>query len=257
MTAVPTVCILAGGFGTRLGVLVRDAPKPLIEVAGDPFRSYELRLLAADGAHEIVLCVGCYLAELIERRAGTERFGPRILYSQDEPALNGTLGTILRARAPFGEGFLVPYGDTHVRSAMRPPHWRASAAGCRHDERVAPRRQLRGVQRDVLRRCCDRPRQARPAAALALGSATGWAGCRTRRSTSPPRPCGASPISTTSWQAKGSCAASRRDGRFYETETPQPLAAPHAFLGTRERPRRRPPPDRGRGAARATSTVNP
>jgi molybdopterin-guanine dinucleotide biosynthesis protein A len=31
MTAMP-VCILAGGLGTRMGVLVRDAPKPLMSI---------------------------------------------------------------------------------------------------------------------------------------------------------------------------------------------------------------------------------
>jgi NDP-sugar pyrophosphorylase family protein len=95
MTAMP-VCILAGGLGTRMGVLVRDAPKPLIEVARDPFLSHQ-RLLAANGTHDIVLCVG-YLAELVERRVGGERFGLRIAPSHDEPPLNGTLGAILCAR---------------------------------------------------------------------------------------------------------------------------------------------------------------
>jgi NDP-sugar pyrophosphorylase family protein len=114
MSALPPICILAGGLGTRLGERVRDIPKPLIEVAGEPFLLHQLRLLAAHGASEIVLCVG-YLGELIEQRIGAERFGLRIAYSFDTPELDGTLGAIIRARALLGERFLVLYGDTYLR----------------------------------------------------------------------------------------------------------------------------------------------
>jgi NDP-sugar pyrophosphorylase family protein len=114
MTRLPPICILAGGLGSRLGERVRGIPKPLIEVAGEPFLLHQLRLLAAQGAHEIVLCVG-YLGEMIERRIGTERFGLRISYSFDAPELDGTLGAIIRARPLLGERFLVLYGDTYLR----------------------------------------------------------------------------------------------------------------------------------------------
>jgi NDP-sugar pyrophosphorylase family protein len=111
---LPPVCILAGGLGTRLGERVRDTPKPLIEVAGEPFLLHQLRLLAAHGAREVVLCVG-YLGELIEQRVGADRYGLRIRYSYDGPELDGTLGAIRRARDLLGERFLVLYGDTYLR----------------------------------------------------------------------------------------------------------------------------------------------
>jgi NDP-sugar pyrophosphorylase family protein len=114
MSVLPPVCILAGGLGTRLGERVQRVPKPLIEVAGEPFLFHQLRLLAAHGAREIVLCVG-YLGELIERRVGGERFGMRIAYSFDAPGLDGTLGAILRARGLLAERFLVLYGDAYLR----------------------------------------------------------------------------------------------------------------------------------------------
>jgi NDP-sugar pyrophosphorylase family protein len=114
VSALEPICILAGGLGTRLGERVRDTPKPLIEVAGEPFLYHQLRLLEAHGAREVVLCVG-HLGELIERRVGTQRFGLRIDYSYDEPALDGTLGAIVRAREKLGERFLVLYGDTYLR----------------------------------------------------------------------------------------------------------------------------------------------
>lgn len=114
MARVPPVCILAGGLGTRLGERVRTTPKPLLEVAGEPFLAHQLRLLAANGIEQVVLCVG-YLGELIERTFGPESFGVSISYSYDQPGLDGTLGALRRALALLGERFLVLYGDTYLR----------------------------------------------------------------------------------------------------------------------------------------------
>jgi NDP-sugar pyrophosphorylase family protein len=111
---LPTVCILAGGLGTRLGESVRDTPKPLLEVAGEPFLVHQLRLLARHGARDVVLCVG-YLGEQIERRIGAERCGIALSYSYDGPALLGTLGAVRQAAPLLGDRFLVLYGDTYLR----------------------------------------------------------------------------------------------------------------------------------------------
>lgn len=126
--ALPPVCILAGGLGTRLGERVQTVPKPLIEVAGAPFLDHQLRLLAAHGAERVVMCVG-YLGELIEREIGASRHGIEIAYSYDGPGLDGTLGAIRRARALLGERFLVLYGDTYLRVDYRAvaESWTASA----------------------------------------------------------------------------------------------------------------------------------
>ncbi len=113
--AMPPVCILAGGLGTRLGKRVADTPKPLLELAGEPFLVHQLRLLARHGVREVVLCVG-YRGEQIEAQIGSERFGVNIRYSFDAlPGLDGTLGAIRRALPMLGERFLVLYGDTYLR----------------------------------------------------------------------------------------------------------------------------------------------
>lgn len=116
--APPPVCILAGGRGTRLGALARAVPKPLLKIAGEPFLLHQLRLLAANGVREAVICVG-YRGEMIETRLGPERCGIRIRYSHDSPALDGTLGAIRRAKALLPERFLVLYGDTYLRVDYR------------------------------------------------------------------------------------------------------------------------------------------
>jgi NDP-sugar pyrophosphorylase family protein len=121
------VCILAGGRGTRLGERSRDTPKPLLEVAGEPFLIHQLRLLAGHGAREAVICVG-YRGEMIESRIGGECLGVRIAYSYDGPGLDGTLGAIRRALALLPERFLVLYGDTYLRLDYRAAEraWRDS-----------------------------------------------------------------------------------------------------------------------------------
>jgi NDP-sugar pyrophosphorylase family protein len=121
------VCILAGGLGTRLGDRTANTPKPLLEVAGEPFLVHQLRWLTARGTQEVVLCVG-HRGELIESRIGHRRFGARIRYSFDSPGLDGTLGAIRRARPLLGERFLVLYGDTYLRidHAAAAAAWRAS-----------------------------------------------------------------------------------------------------------------------------------
>jgi NDP-sugar pyrophosphorylase family protein len=116
--ALPPVCILAGGLGTRLGSTVRDTPKPLLEVAGEPFLLHQLRLLSTYGARRAVICVG-YLGELIERKIGPARFGMEIVYSYDGPSLIGTLGAVRQAVASLGARFLVLYGDTYLRIDYR------------------------------------------------------------------------------------------------------------------------------------------
>ena len=114
MSALPTVCILAGGLGTRLGERVADTPKPLVDVAGEPFLLHQLRLLARYGAERVVLCVG-YLGDKIEHRIRYRQYGIQIDYSYDTPGLDGTLGAIRRAQTLLPKRFLVLYGDTFLR----------------------------------------------------------------------------------------------------------------------------------------------
>lgn len=46
--------VFAAGFGTRMGALTRDRPKPLIEVAGRPLIDHALALVAAAGLRAVV-----------------------------------------------------------------------------------------------------------------------------------------------------------------------------------------------------------
>lgn len=112
--AMPPVCILAGGRGTRLGGRVVATPKPLLPIHGRPFLLYQLELLSRFGVTDVVICVG-YLGEQIVDQIGAARYGVAIAYSFDSVHLDGTLGAIRRARPMLGSRFLVLYGDTYLR----------------------------------------------------------------------------------------------------------------------------------------------
>lgn len=114
-SALLPICILAGGRGTRLGEAVRDTPKPLLTVAGEPFLRHQLRLLRKHGASRIVLSVG-YRGELIEARIGDGAdLGLEISYVFDGPELRGTAGAVRNALPLLGDAFFVLYGDTYLR----------------------------------------------------------------------------------------------------------------------------------------------
>ena len=106
----PTVAILAGGLGTRLGDLTRGLPKPMIPINGRPYLERVIDSFARRGLRDIVLLTG-YRAEVIEEHFGDgEKFGVNITYSRETEPL-GTGGAIRDARALLGETFVMTYGD--------------------------------------------------------------------------------------------------------------------------------------------------
>jgi NDP-sugar pyrophosphorylase family protein len=124
------VAILAGGLATRLRPITHTIPKALVPVAGEPFLTHQLRLLARHHLHDVVLCVG-HLGEQIESAYGDgHAHGMRIRYSYDGPELCGTAGALRRALPLLGESFLTLYGDSYLdidyTAVMR--HFRESGA---------------------------------------------------------------------------------------------------------------------------------
>jgi MurNAc alpha-1-phosphate uridylyltransferase len=109
-----SVAILCGGLGTRMRPLTDAIPKALIPVAGEPFIAHLLRLLAARGVRDVVLCVS-HLGEMIEEFVsdGTA-FGVSARFSYDGPERVGTAGAVRRALPLLGERFLLTYGDSYL-----------------------------------------------------------------------------------------------------------------------------------------------
>jgi mannose-1-phosphate guanylyltransferase len=104
------VAVLAGGFGSRLGELTRDVPKPMIAIGGRPYLERVLESFGRCGLREFVLLTG-FRSDVIEAHFGDgSRFGVRIEYSREIEPL-GTGGAIREARQLLGSRFVLTYGD--------------------------------------------------------------------------------------------------------------------------------------------------
>lgn len=105
--------ILAGGLGTRLRPLTYKIPKVMVSIKGKPFLEYQLELLKKNNIGQVVLCVG-YLSEYIKEYFGNgEKFGLKIVYSEEKEPL-GTGGALKNASSFLDDKFLLLNGDTFL-----------------------------------------------------------------------------------------------------------------------------------------------
>lgn len=108
------VALLAGGLATRLRPITEKIPKLLVEVAGEPFFSHQLRLLKRAGLTRVVLCVGHLGEKIVERYGDGSAWGMQLDYSFDGERLLGTGGALIRALPKLGDAFYVLYGDSYL-----------------------------------------------------------------------------------------------------------------------------------------------
>ncbi len=105
---------MAGGLATRLRPVTEKIPKLLVDVAGEPFFSHQLRLLKRAGLTRIVLCVGHLGEQIVAQYGDGAKWGVQIDYAFDGPTLVGTGGALIRALPKLGEVFYVLYGDSYL-----------------------------------------------------------------------------------------------------------------------------------------------
>lgn len=104
--------VLAAGFGTRLGDLTRDCPKPMLPIGERPLLAYLLGHLRSQGFQDIAINLHFQPETIRECFGDGSPWGLRLAYSPEESLL-GTAGGV-RRMAPFfagEEAFLVQYGD--------------------------------------------------------------------------------------------------------------------------------------------------
>ncbi|HKU92649.1 MAG TPA: phosphocholine cytidylyltransferase family protein [Sphingomicrobium sp.] len=110
--------ILSAGQGSRLGHLVDDRPKCLIEFNGRSLLDRQLDTLEANGVHEAVVVTGFHdelVSQAIARRSG----GPnvRTVFNPFYKVADNT-GSLYMAREQLSGDCLVWNGDTLVSTAL-------------------------------------------------------------------------------------------------------------------------------------------
>ena len=104
--------VLSAGYGTRLGGLTAETPKPLLDAGGHSILELVLANLSRYGITEIAVNLH-YRPELIRERLGDgSQLGVELHYV-DEPELLGTAGSVANAAEFLAQHgtFLVQYGD--------------------------------------------------------------------------------------------------------------------------------------------------
>jgi MurNAc alpha-1-phosphate uridylyltransferase len=120
---MPAALILAAGRGERLRPLTDAMPKPLLQAGGRALVEWQVESLVRAGFTDLVLN-HAHLGSMIEARLGDgRRFGARIRYSPESPALE-TAGGIAHALPLLPtEPFVVVSGDINTDfdySTLRP-----------------------------------------------------------------------------------------------------------------------------------------
>jgi NDP-sugar pyrophosphorylase family protein len=104
--------VLCGGYGTRLGDLTADLPKPMLPIGDRPLLAHILCFLAHYGYERVAINLHHKPEAITGFFALGERYGVRLSYLHEE-TLSGTAG-ILKRLGPFAddlEQLLVLYGD--------------------------------------------------------------------------------------------------------------------------------------------------
>lgn len=114
--------ILAGGFGTRLQGVLRDLPKPIAPVLGEPFVTWVIRSLRQAGVTRFLLSTG-YLAEKISTHFATHPIAGISVQCIPESTPLGTAGGFLNcvhAEPAPPDAWLVANGDSLALTSLRP-----------------------------------------------------------------------------------------------------------------------------------------
>ncbi len=91
--------LFAAGFGTRMGALTRNRPKPLIPVAGRALLDHTRDLVAAAGITRVVVNAHYLADQIVDHLAGTP-----VLISRESPDILDTGGGLRQALPLLGPG---------------------------------------------------------------------------------------------------------------------------------------------------------
>jgi N-acetyl-alpha-D-muramate 1-phosphate uridylyltransferase len=109
------VMLFAAGFGTRMGALTADQPKPLVKVAGKPLIDHALGLVEAAGAGPCVVNLH-YRGAQIE----THLAGRRIGFSWEREQILETGGGLKAALPLLGAGPVMTLNSDAIWTGQNP-----------------------------------------------------------------------------------------------------------------------------------------
>lgn len=115
--------IFAAGFGTRMGALTAQRPKPLIEVAGRPLIDHALGLAEQAGASPVAVNTH-YLADQIANHLA----GQNVALSHEAERVLETGGGLRKALPQLGQGPVMTLNSDAVWTGQNPlsqlmAHW--------------------------------------------------------------------------------------------------------------------------------------
>jgi len=111
---VQTALVMAGGYGSRLGSLTKDTPKPLLEVGGKPILEHILSRLEVAGVADVYISIH-YKGEAI-RRFIAERPNRAQIHFLAEKRKLGTAGCLSLLPEDLLGPILVLNGDVMTRT---------------------------------------------------------------------------------------------------------------------------------------------
>ncbi len=102
MTRIKTAMVLAAGIGSRMRPLTNDRPKALVEVGGKALIDHVLDRLAEAGIETAIVNVH-HFADMMEDHLAKRTAAPKVIISDERPALLDSGGGIKAARHLLGE----------------------------------------------------------------------------------------------------------------------------------------------------------
>jgi NDP-sugar pyrophosphorylase family protein len=104
--------VLCAGYGTRLGDLTRECPKPMLPLHDRPLLAYLLSHLKSQGFTEVAINLHFFPAAIRDWFGDGSRWQMRLTYSYEEQLL-GTAGGVKKMEHFFRDqaAILVQYGD--------------------------------------------------------------------------------------------------------------------------------------------------
>jgi NDP-sugar pyrophosphorylase family protein len=86
----------------------------LVPVLGRPFLEHQIKLVREAGVERLVLCIGHYGEQIVERFGDGSAYGVEIAYSQEGEQLLGTGGALKKAEHLLDDAFMMMWGDSYL-----------------------------------------------------------------------------------------------------------------------------------------------